>query len=232
MKLVINRLNVAYRSAAQTVRPVRDFDLTVDAGELVLLHGPSGCGKTTLLSAIAGLLTPESGTIRLDGTDVLGLRGRAMSRHRRSRIGMVFQEFNLLPSLTAEENVAVPLTLAGVAPRVARDRARTLLRELDLDHRRNHRPNALSGGQQQRVAIARALAADPPVLLADEPTAHLDHTQVDAVRSTLRSIAGSGRMVIVSTHDDRLSPVADRVVDMSNVDAAPTPGPMSEAMSR
>jgi len=220
MKLVINRLTISYHGAGQTIRPVHDFDLTVESGQLVLLHGPSGCGKTTLLSAIAGLLTPESGTIRLDGHDVLALTGRAMLHHRRRHVGMVFQSFNLLPSLTAEENVAVPLTLSGVAPRAARARAHTLLDELDLGHRRGHRPGALSGGQQQRVAIARALATDPPVLLADEPTAHLDHTQVDAVRSTFRAIADSGRIVIISTHDDRLAQSADRVVDMRDVNAA------------
>ena len=220
MELVIDRLSVAYRRAAQTVRPVHDFDLAVESGELVLLRGPSGCGKTTLLSAIAGLLTPESGTIRLDGEDVLARRGRAMSEYRRHRVGMVFQSFNLLSSLTAEENVAVPLTLGGVSHRVARARARTLLEELDMDHRRGHRPDAMSGGQQQRVAIARALAADPPVLLADEPTAHLDHTQVDAVASTFRAIADSGRIVVISTHDDRLDHAADRVVHMRDAKAA------------
>ena len=224
MKLVINDLDIVYTTAAQTVRPIEGLDLTVESGELVLLHGPSGCGKTTLLSAIAGLLTPESGTIRFDGEDVAGLGGRALLRHRRNRVGMVFQSFNLIPSLTAVENVAVALTVAGVSARAARERARRLLGELGLEDRLDHRPGALSGGQQQRVAIARALANDPPVLLADEPTAHLDHTQIETVRSTLRQIADAGRIVIISTHDDRLGEVADRVVRMSGVAAHPAPG--------
>jgi putative ABC transport system ATP-binding protein len=214
MKLDITKLTVAYDGAAQTVRPIEGFDLAVESGELVLLHGPSGCGKTTLLSAIAGLLTPEAGAITLDGVDVTGLRGKAMLRHRRDRIGMVFQAFNLIPSLTAVENVAVPLTVAGRSSRSAHARAEQLLSELGLGERLHHRPGQLSGGQQQRVAIARALANDPPVVLADEPTAHLDHTQIESVRSTLRGIADSGRIVVISTHDDRLGEVADRVVQM------------------
>ena len=214
MKLVVNKLSVAYADASQTVRPIDGFDMEVESGELVLLDGPSGSGKTTLLSAIAGLLTPESGSISFDGEDVAGLRGTAMLRHRRNRIGMVFQAFNLIPSLTAVENVAVPLTVAGVSTKQARARARQLLTSLGLAERFEHRPGQLSGGQQQRVAIARALANDPPVLLADEPTAHLDHTQIESVRSTLRSIADAGRIVIISTHDDRLGEVADRVVQM------------------
>ncbi len=216
MKLDIDQLTIAYQTAAGTVRPVEDFDLVVEGGELTLLHGPSGCGKTTLLSAVAGLLTPEGGAIRLDGEDIVGLRGAALLRHRRTAVGVVFQSFNLIPSLTAEENVAVPLTLSGVPRRQAQARARALLDQVDLGHRRGHRPATLSGGQQQRVAIARALACDPPVLLADEPTAHLDHAQVDIVRSTLRAIADTGRIVLVSTHDDRLATAADRTVSMQS----------------
>jgi len=216
MKLVVNNLSVSYADASQTVRPIDGFDMTVDSGELVLLNGPSGSGKTTLLSAIAGLLTPEAGSIRFDGEDVAGLRGKAMLRHRRDRVGMVFQSFNLIPSLTAVENVAVPLTVAGVSSKKAHARAKELLTGLGLAERLDHRPGALSGGQQQRVAIARALANDPPVVLADEPTAHLDHTQIESVRSTLRSIADAGRIVVISTHDDRLGEVADRVVEMNS----------------
>jgi putative ABC transport system ATP-binding protein len=216
MKLVVNNLSVSYADASQTVRPIDGFHMTVDSGELVLLNGPSGSGKTTLLSAIAGLLTPEAGSIRFDGEDVAGLRGKAMLRHRRDRIGMVFQSFNLIPSLTAVENVAVPLTVGGVSTKKAHARAKDLLTGLGLADRLDHRPGALSGGQQQRVAIARALANDPPVVLADEPTAHLDHTQIESVRSTLRSIADAGRIVVISTHDDRLGEVADRVVEMNS----------------
>ena len=223
MKLVVNNLSIAYQGGAQTVRPIDGFDMSVESGELVLLNGPSGSGKTTLLSAIAGLLTPEAGSITFDGEDVAGLRGKAMLRHRRDRIGMVFQSFNLIPSLTAVENVAVPLTVAGVSSRTAHARAKALLTDLGLAERLGHRPGALSGGQQQRVAIARALANDPPVVLADEPTAHLDHTQIESVRSTLRAIADAGRIVVISTHDDRLGEVADRVVQMGSSVSAKCP---------
>ena len=212
--LVIDQLTVAYRAAADTVVPFEDFDLTVEPGELVLLHGPSGCGKTTLLSAIGGLLTPQSGSITLGGMPITGTTGKRLLRHRRDNIGIVFQAFNLVPSLTAVENVAVPMRVAGASRREAKERATDLLTQLALDHRLHHKPGSLSGGQQQRVAIARALVNDPPVILADEPTAHLDHSQIDNVRSILRQIADAGRIVVISTHDDRLTEVADRVVRM------------------
>ena len=212
--LVIDQLTVAYRAAADTVVPFEDFDLTVEPGELVLLHGPSGCGKTTLLSAIGGLLTPQSGSITLGGMPITGTTGKRLLRHRLDNIGIVFQAFNLVPSLTAVENVAVPMRVAGASRREAKERATDLLTQLALEHRLHHKPGALSGGQQQRVAIARALVNDPPVILADEPTAHLDHSQIDNVRSILRQIADAGRIVVISTHDDRLTEVADRVVRM------------------
>ncbi len=214
MDIKISDLTLAYRSGGQTVTPVAHFDLEVSDGELVLLHGPSGSGKTTLLSAIGGLLTPTAGSLLVDGVDVAQLRGAALREHRQQRIGIVFQAFNLVPSLSATENVMAPLILAGERSRVARRRAQDLLTRVGLDHRLDHRPGQLSGGQQQRVAIARALAADPPVILADEPTAHLDHVQVDGVFDLLRTTASEGRIVIVATHDDRLLPIADRTVHL------------------
>ena len=220
-RLTICQLTISYHRGGELVRPVDHLDLDVAPGELVLLHGPSGCGKTTLLSAIAGLLSPESGAINIGDVDVTGLHGRAMLEHRRTTVGVVFQNFNLVPSLTAEENVAVPLRLAGKRSREARATARSLLRRFGMEHRLDHRPGSLSGGQQQRVAIARALASDPPVLLADEPTAHLDRTQVDVVCSTLRSIADAGRVVVIATHDDRLDASADRIVKLDSVASSP-----------
>jgi putative ABC transport system ATP-binding protein len=214
MDIKISDLTLTYSSGGQTVTPVAGFDLEVHDGELVLLHGPSGSGKTTLLSAIGGLLTPTAGSLLVDGVDVAQLRGAALRAHRQQRVGIVFQAFNLVPSLSATENVMAPLVLAGERARVARRRARDLLARVGLDHRFDHRPGQLSGGQQQRVAIARALAADPPVILADEPTAHLDHLQVDGVLDLLRTTASEGRIVIVATHDDRMLPIADRVCDL------------------
>ncbi len=222
MKLSVENLTVCYRRGDQAVRPIEGFDLAVEGGQVVLLHGPSGCGKTSLLSAIAGLLTPESGSIYLDGGDVVTMTRQALLQHRRDRIGMVFQSFNLVASLTAEENVGVPLRLAGMKPRDARLRAGELLDRFGMGHRRSHRPGSLSGGQRQRVAIARAVALDPPVILADEPTAHLDREQVQAVRTTFQSLADSGRIVIISTHDDRLNEVAHRVVSLGQAHSTAT----------
>ena len=212
MDIKICDLTVAYEAGGQSVRPIDGFDLEVHDGQLVLLHGPSGSGKTTLLSVLGGLLTPAGGSVLVGGVDVAELRGAALREHRQQRVGIVFQAFNLVASLTATENVMAPLILAGTPLRRARARAHELLDQVGLAHRLHHRPGQLSGGQQQRVAIARALAADPPVILADEPTAHLDHVQVDGVLDLLRSTATEGRVVIVATHDDRLAPIADRTV--------------------
>ena len=215
--LSVEDLTVEYSSGGYAVRPFDGLDLRVSSGELVLLLGASGCGKTTLLSALAGILTPTAGTIRFGDIDVTRLAGRALREYRRRTVGIVFQAFNLVPSLTARENVQAPLLVAGVRGRRCRDRADELLEGLGLTDRRTHRPGDLSGGQQQRVAIARALVHDPPLLLADEPTAHLDYVQVDGVLRALRALAAPGRVVVVATHDDRLLPLADRVVHLSAV---------------
>ena len=197
------------------MRPVEDVDFDVGGGELALLLGASGCGKTTLLSVLAAILRPVDGSAKLDATEITTLTGRALTEYRRHKVGIVFQSFNLIPSLTASENVQVPLRAAGRGPRAARERAEALLEQTGLAHRRRHRPDDLSGGEKQRVAIARALALDPPLLLADEPTAHLDYIQVESVLALLRSLAESGRIVVVSTHDERMIPLGDRVVPMS-----------------
>jgi putative ABC transport system ATP-binding protein len=214
-ELTIKDLTVEYVSGGYPVRPLDSFDLHVTGGELVLLLGASGCGKTTLLSALAGILRPKAGAIRVGDTDVLGLRGRALTDHRRHTVGVVFQAFNLVPSLTALENVAAPLWAAGWSARKAAARARQLLDQVDLTDQAGKRPGDMSGGQQQRVAIARALAHDPPLVLADEPTAHLDYIQVEGVLKLLRALAGPERVVVVATHDERLLPLADRIVELT-----------------
>ncbi len=145
----------------------------------------------------------------------MGLRGADLTSYRRRTVGVVFQAFNLVPSLSALENVMVPLRGAGVRRRAAHERAAELLHQVDLDQRIHHRPSEMSGGQQQRVAIARALAHDPPVILADEPTAHLDYIQVDGVLKLIRTLADDGRLVVVATHDERMIPLADRVVNLT-----------------
>ena len=179
-----------------------------------MLLGPSGCGKTTLLSCLAGLLTPTSGSITFGGTEVTGLRGPALSTYRRHTVGVVFQAFNLIPSLSARANVMVPLRLAGVRAVPPGSGPTPSWTQVGLGERGHHRPDQLSGGQQQRVAIARALVHDPPLVLADEPTAHLDYIQVEGILRLLRGIAAPGRMVIVATHDDRITQLADQVVEL------------------
>jgi len=213
--LELRDLTIEYLSGGYRVRPINGLDLDIADGELVLLLGASGCGKTTLLSALATLLTPVGGTIRLDDIDVTRLRGRARTHYRRHTVGVAFQAFNLLASLTALDNVAMPLWSGRTPGRAARHRAAELLSDLGLADRLHHRPANLSGGQQQRVAVARALAAAPRRLLADEPTAHLDELQVEGVLQVLRRTAAPGRIVVVATHDERLLPIADRVVELS-----------------
>jgi putative ABC transport system ATP-binding protein len=213
--LRIENLVVEYSSGGNTIRPIDGLGLELDAGSLTILLGPSGCGKTTLLSALGGLLTPTSGRITVGDVDVTALNGRAMSQYRRRKVGIVFQAFNLVPSLSALENVMVPLRAAGHTRRAARQRAQELLTRVGLQDRMTHRPGDLSGGQQQRVAIARATALDPPLILADEPTAHLDYLQVEEILRLIRELAAGERMVVVATHDSRLLPLADRVIEMA-----------------
>jgi putative ABC transport system ATP-binding protein len=212
-------LVVEYSGGGYVVRPIDNLSIDVRAGELAVLLGASGCGKTTLLSVLAAILKPRRGSVRLNGIEVTQLNGRTLNDYRRRRVGIVFQSFNLIPSLTAAENVQVPLRAEGIGRRAARRRAADLLAEVGLSERQSHRPGALSGGEQQRVAIARALALDPPLLLADEPTAHLDHVQVGGVLRLLREIADAGRMVVVATHDERLIPTADSLVELGDAGA-------------
>jgi putative ABC transport system ATP-binding protein len=213
--LEVTDLTVEYSSGGYKVRPLSDFALHVDKRELTVLLGASGCGKSTLLSAIAGLLRPLSGSIRVGGVEVVGLGNRALTRYRQTSVGVVFQAFNLIPSLSARENIEIICRTAGQSRTAGRERAELLLEMMDLGDRMNHRPGSMSGGQQQRVAIARALALNPSVVLADEPTAHLDYIQVEGVLKTLRDLADADRAVIIATHDERLLPLADRVVELS-----------------
>ena len=212
--LRIKDLVVEYSSGQESVRPIDGLSLDVDEGSLAILLGPSGCGKTTLLSCIGGILRPTAGRIEFGDIDVNRLDQRQLSDYRRNTVGIVFQAFNLVPSLTAAENVMVPLRAAGVSRREAQHRAAELLDRVGLAHRVNHRPGDLSGGQQQRVAVARAIALDPPLLIADEPTAHLDYLQVEEVLRLIRELAAPPRVVVVATHDTRMLPLADRVVEL------------------
>lgn len=212
--LRIKDLVVEYTSGEDSVRPINGLSLDVSEGSLAILLGPSGCGKTTLLSCLGGILRPTAGRIEFGDIDLTKLDQRKLSDYRRDTVGIVFQAFNLVPSLTAMENVLVPMRAAGMDRHRARERATELLARVGLANRMGHRPGDLSGGQQQRVAVARAIALDPPLLIADEPTAHLDYIQVEEVLRLIRELASGPRVVVVATHDTRMLPLADRVVEL------------------
>jgi putative ABC transport system ATP-binding protein len=213
--LDVSDLTVEYSSGGYKVRPLNGFNLQMERGEIGVVLGASGCGKSTLLSALAGLLRPVAGSIRVDGDEVVGMSPKDLNRYRQTSVGVVFQAFNLISSLTARENVELVCRTGGRSRSMARDRADQLLAMMDLGDRTRHRPGSMSGGQQQRVAIARALALDPPLILADEPTAHLDYIQVEGVLTILRQLAAADRTVLIATHDERLLTLADRIIEMS-----------------
>ena len=212
--LAVSDIVIEYANGPETTRPIDHVSFTAEAGTLTVLLGPSGCGKTTLLSCLGGLLPPTEGSVRIGGHELAGMSAAALTEHRRHRVGIVFQAFNLVPSLAAVENVMVPLRAGGVGARLARTQSIEALRHVGLGAHVHHRPAQLSGGQQQRVAIARAIVSDAPLLLADEPTAHLDRVQVAGILHLLRSLADEGRTLVVATHDERLQPLADQVLDM------------------
>lgn len=200
-------------SGAGPLTILHPTSLTIDAGRTVAITGPSGSGKSTLLGLLAGLDAPTSGSVFIDGVNISALGEEALARLRGEKIGIVFQFFHLIPSLTALENVLVPLELAGVAD--ARARATALLDEVGLSQRGHHYPSQLSGGEQQRVAIARALANDPAILLADEPTGNLDSTTGRHVIDLLLSVnRRQGRTLVLVTHDRELAAMADEVIAM------------------
>jgi putative ABC transport system ATP-binding protein len=205
---------------------LRGVNLEILAGRMTLLVGPSGCGKTTLISIIAGLLNPTDGEVTVLGEPLGGMTNRRLVAFRGKEIGFVFQQYNLLPALTAAENAAVPLLIAGWQRGRAVEQAKTVLAEVGLGSRVNAYPHQLSGGQQQRVAIARALVHEPRLLVCDEPTAALDAHSGRTVMELLRHVAVQpGRAVIVVTHDNRVLRFGDRIVTMSDgrVESVETP---------
>ncbi len=197
------------------VHALRGVDLEIHRNEMVGIIGPSGSGKSTLLGIIGGLDSPTSGTIAIDGVDVTRMSEGQLTDIRNQKIGFVFQFFNLIPTLTALENVALPIEFAQVRRHKPFERAEELLELLGLGSRLHHRPNELSGGQQQRVAIARALANDPPILLADEPTGNLDSRSGETVLEALSTIRDqNGATVVLVTHDQSLASRMDRVFSL------------------
>ncbi len=206
-----------YGSGNSLVQALRGVDLDVYPGELTMLVGPSGCGKTTLLSVVAGILRPTSGVVSVLGNDLTQMSSWRRTAFRRDNVGFVFQQFNLLPALTAAENAAVPLVIQGYSKWKAVGAAKQLLGKMGMGDRVNNLPGNLSGGQQQRVAIARALIHRPHLLVCDEPTSALDHKTGHAILELLRAIAVEGdRAVIIVTHDSRIFEFADTIARMDD----------------
>jgi len=206
-----------YGSGDSRVRALRGVDLEVAPGELTLLVGPSGCGKTTLISILAGTLDPTSGDVAVLGMDLKRLSKREKAAFRAKNVGFVFQQFNLLPALTAVENVAVPLVINGYSKAAAVARATDVLKSVGLGDRTESLPSQLSGGQQQRVAIARALVHQPRLLVADEPTSAIDARTGQAVMELIRKVAlQPDRVAVVVTHDARVFGFGDRIVTLED----------------
>lgn len=215
--VICKSVTKVYDSGDAQVMALRGVDLEIPPGEMALLVGPSGCGKTTLISIIAGLLQPSEGEVTVLGTGLHQLSSRRLVDFRRDHIGFVFQQYNLLPALTAAENVAVPLLIAGQPRKQAVVRAEEMLAQVGLADRGTAYPAHLSGGQQQRVAIARALVSEPRLLVCDEPTAALDAKLGHSVMELIRRVAVQpGRAVIVVTHDSRVFGFGDRIIRMND----------------
>jgi putative ABC transport system ATP-binding protein len=213
--LKLDHVGRVFGSGAAQVNALEDVDLRLDPGELALIVGPSGSGKTTLLMIAGAMLTATSGEVYLHGVPLSQRKARELAHIRLLKIGFVFQSFNLFPALTALDNVALPASLAGVSGRRRRKRAAEVLERLGLGERLRHLPEQLSAGEKQRVALGRALINDPPLLLADEPTANLDSKSGRTVLALFREIAATeGRAVLVVTHDARIIDSGDRVMQL------------------
>lgn len=213
--LVTKQLSKTYGTGPTAIHALKPTDLSLRQGEFVAIVGSSGSGKSTLLNLLGSLDKPTSGTIVLEGKELSGLSAEKMAILRRRKFGFIFQDFNLIPVLTAEENITLPILLDGKA--VDRDYMDELIGWLGLDQRKNHLPNALSGGQQQRVAIARALACKPSIIFADEPTGNLDSKTSKEVIDMLRlSIHKYHQTLVMITHDQSIAAAADRVITIED----------------
>ncbi len=217
--IALKTVNISkdFLSGSDSLKILKSININIRAGELTMLVGPSGCGKTTLISIMSGILSPTTGEVFIGDISLTRLTDLEKVLFRRSKIGFVFQQFNLLPSLTAAENAAVPLIAAGVSMKIAVAKAGELLEKLDMQAHVNKFPNQLSGGQQQRVAFARALIHAPKIIVCDEPTASLDATSGRQVMNLLSKIAvQKDSAVVLVTHDNRIFDFADRVFYMSD----------------
>ncbi len=205
----------SYRKGSLHVTPLENLNLTVPCGEFLALMGPSGSGKTTLLNLLSGIDTPSKGSLVIAGTELAGLSRQQLTSWRAQHVGYIFQLYHLVPVLTAFENVELPLLLCPMSKRERRERVRSMLGLVGLDDRLQHTPAELSGGQEQRVAIARALVADPPLLVADEPTGDLDKDSAAHILELLKTLSGRhGKTIVMVTHDPRAAAAADRVLHL------------------
>jgi putative ABC transport system ATP-binding protein len=218
MKVVeTDSLTRIYGSGAAQVIALDHVSLQVDTGEFVAVMGPSGCGKSTLLHLVGGLDRPTEGKVKIDGQDLSMLNDDELTDMRRQRIGFIFQFFNLIPTLDALDNTALPLVLGGTKPSAAQTRAAEWLEKLEVSDRSTHRPEELSGGERQRIAIARALVTEPLLILADEPTGNLDSGAASDFVTLLRETVDRWeRSILLVTHDERISSYADRVLQMKD----------------
>jgi putative ABC transport system ATP-binding protein len=215
--LSVHNIDKSYRAGDSVVEALRDVSLSVERGELVALVGPSGCGKSSLLHICGGMDRPSAGTVELEGTRLDTLDDEGLTRVRRERLGFVFQFFNLLPTLTLLENIALPLALAGRPEHEADRRARALAERVGVAHRLAHYPAQLSGGEMQRAAVARAIVHDPVLLLADEPTGNLDSDNGLRVLELLTGLAAdAGIAILLATHAPDLAAAADRIVHLKD----------------
>ena len=222
MKCISNELTVieaddvwkVYKRGKTDVEALRGVSFRVREGEIVAIMGPSGCGKTTLLNMVGGLDTPTKGSIRVNEIELSSLGESKLTKFRRENIGFVFQFYNLLPNLTALENVQLPLIAQGMSKKERLEKATEFLQAVGLSERLYHKPGELSGGEQQRVAIARAIAVQPSIILADEPTGDLDSKTGEEIMELLRQINDQGQTVIVVTHDDMIAKTTDRIIQL------------------
>jgi len=205
-----------YRTGSQEVEALRGIDLDITQGELVTVMGPSGNGKTTLLNCLSGLDDIDDGTVSIDGADIHKMSDARRTAHRAARMGFIFQAFNLVPVLSARENVELPLLVNGVRPKKARLRAQAVLDKVGLAERSAHRPTELSGGEQQRVAIARALVTEPAIVWADEPTGNLDSQTAESVLGILHEAHQGGQTLVLVTHDRGIGASGSRLVQVKD----------------
>jgi ABC-type lipoprotein export system ATPase subunit len=213
--IVAKRIHKTYRTGEVEVHALRGVDLEIQAGEMVAIMGPSGCGKTTLINCLSGLDQIDSGEVLIEGTALHKMKDKVRTTYRAQRMGFVFQTYNLLPVISAVENVEMPMLVSSVRPKDARQRALHALAQVGLADRANHRPAELSGGQRQRVTIARALVNNPAIVWADEPTGNLDSQTADDVLALMQRLnREQGQTFVIVTHDAKIGDLCDRVILM------------------